>query len=331
MWPGAYFYSLLFVFFSFMHGDPLVARQSKEEKAANRAAYWGLFADIYRAGTCGETSSENRECVVTALKNARSHVAIVDMAAAKEHFDFSGDLTAIQNAVESGNYAIAQEGIVKLRETLIREFASSIAPVLPPDLESGKAVFSEYCQSCHGDGRGGDGALTSKLRRRPVSFTSHFLNDAQSPFGIYGVMIHGVDNSEMASMLDVLGVDELWSVAFYIASLPHSDVAIDNTDKLSVWVRDRAEDFSLSTLAVSSDAKLRDKLLRGGLSCGACVGEIAFLRTTWSGGGMAGRLGDITKSPRQKAESRALVMLLGAIILVSGGFILVLRRRGRIE
>ena len=307
------------------------ARPSKEEKEQRRASYWGLFADIYRARSCLDSPEKDSDCVTRALRDASGHVAGVDAAIDTEDKEFSNEVTDIQRLVAGGKLSETSDRLQTLRDKLIIDFASNTAPVVQPSRELGLRVYNEYCASCHGDGLGAEGRLTSKLRFKPVPFAAPDHKFSQSPFGIYGVMVHGVDHSEMASMLDVLSVDELWSAAFYVASLPHHAPEAEDVETISVKIKPLAREFALSTLAISTDEELKRRLLRSGVACDACDKEVSYLRAVWPWTGSSGRLGEMAESPRQKTESRALVLLLLAIIAVSAGFYIVLRRTGRVE
>ena len=242
---------ILPVFVCFLTTQVAVARQTKEEKAAKRAAYWGLFADVYRAGICIDDSPGQPECAIRALKNAEKHVSQVDLAVGQNSSDFAIQIEKILILLESNRSADAEKSIVKLRGQLISDFASNTAPVVQPSIELGKRIFGEYCGGCHGDGRGAVGHLNSSLRIKPGAFSNPSRFNSQSPFGIYAVMIHGVDNSEMTSFLDILGVDELWSVAFYASSLAYISRADPVEENKITFIKGHPDDFALSILAFS--------------------------------------------------------------------------------
>jgi mono/diheme cytochrome c family protein len=326
-----WFRQLLVFFLCFGLWGQGFARPTKEEKAERRASYWGLFADVYRARGCLDLPGSDPDCANRALRDASTHVAGVDAAVDANEQEFSNEIRTIQSLFADSKVSVAADRLAELVNKLIIEFASNTAPVVQPSRELGARVYNEYCASCHGDGAGSQGHLTSKLRFKPLDFSIPERRGSQSPFGIYAVMIHGIDRSEMSSMLDVLSVDELWSVAFYVASFPYKSLEPSDVAGISLKIKPIAKEFALSTLATSTDEALKSQLIRSGVSCGACEKEVAFLRSLWPWNGDSGRLGDIEESPLQKTESRALFLLLLAIIAVSGGFYFVLRRTGRVE
>lgn len=308
-----------------------LARPTKEEKASRRAAYWGLLADVYRANTCLERGAAGEPCVRQALDDAKTHAPKVDVALGDSAAPLLKDLEQVDANFLTKDSLKAKVKIRSILSRLMNELGGNTAPVLQPSREMGQQVFSEYCQSCHGDGLGSAGPLAKQLRSVPQSFNGPERSATQSPFGIYAVMIHGIDGGEMASSLDVLSVDELWAVAFYVTSLGHQKLNRDLSEAGKSKLKSHAQEFALSTLALSTDDDLRERLINLGFECGNCQAELSYLRALWPWTGEAGRLGSAALNPRQKSESRAMALLLGVIVLVSGGFIYILKRSGRVD
>lgn len=305
-----------------------LARPTMEEKSARRAAFWGLLADVYRARGC--VSSSQEECARRALSDALGHAEKIDIILEDSSKHFKPKLKSVEDALAE-NSDLAQKELSVLIKSMLLEFAENSAPVLQPSLSMGQSLFTTYCESCHGDGKGTPGRLASELQHKPYSFVGSQRFSSQLPFGVYAVMIHGIDHGEMSSLLEILSVDELWSLAFYVASLPYQDKSIAFSPEVIDRIKRHSSEFALSTLATSTDQDLLDALLKITPSCGACVAELTYLRTTWAWSGETGRLSETALNPRKQAESRALLLLLGAIIAVSGGFIFVLKRSGRVE
>ncbi len=327
--------SLLLSFSVLLTSTHAYARKTKEQKSAERDAYWGVFADVYRADLALARTPPNGQLAVEALNTAISHVAAVDQTVAESFKTLKLTLQEAKHLVERGRMNQASQQLTAVRKLLINDYAPHVAPVVAPKAVEGEKLYKEYCSSCHGDGLGQSGSLSSQLKIVPQPFNSPGFAGIQSPFGTYAVSIHGVDQSEMVSLLEIIDVDQLWSIAFYVSSIPHK-VEVEMASKpiderFMQWFDQHRSEFSLSTLAVSSDEELLNRLQRLGFQCRPCDREIAFLRNHWALGGQAGRIGDLTKSPREKAESRALILLLVSVIAVSGAFIFVLRSSGRVE
>jgi hypothetical protein len=142
-------------------------------------------------------------------------------------------------------------------------------------------------------------------------------------------MIHGVEGSEMLPMIDVLSVEELWSVAFYVSALPYNQSSEVISPPLFAWLSERRNDFSLFKLASSTDYELTTSLNNLGRNCGSCNAELAALRVHWAGD--ATRLGEYSRSERQDAEARGLTILISLIVATSLAFGFILRRRASVK
>jgi hypothetical protein len=142
-------------------------------------------------------------------------------------------------------------------------------------------------------------------------------------------MIHGVEGSEMLSMIDVLSVEELWSVAFYVSALPYNQSSEVISPPLFAWLNEHRSDFSLFKLASSTDRELMMLLSKLGRNCGSCRAELSALRVHWATD--ATRLGDYSRSERQDAEARGLTILISLIVTTSLAFGFILRRRASVK
>jgi mono/diheme cytochrome c family protein len=311
------------------------ARQTMAEKAAARSAFWGLFADQYRALGCISMEPQVRDCLRRALKDAERHAVEVDMVIGANDQKFAEALRAAvvlhERSDISADKALGQVALdLKNRQSeLLQKFASASAPALPPDLNFGATLYREHCMACHGDGRGGQGSLTSRLRIKPRPLVEASRTAFESPVGIYAVMIHGVEGSEMLPMIDVLSVEELWSVAFYVSALPYNQSSEVINHQLFSWLSEHRNDFSLFKLASSTDSELAVSLNNLGRNCGTCTAELAALRLHWAGD--ATRLGEYTRSERQQAEARGLTILISLIVATSLAFGFILRRRSSVK
>ena len=311
------------------------ARQTSAEKAAARGAFWGLFADQYRALGCISMERQVRDCLRRALKDAERHAVEVDSVIGAKDQKFAGALRAAailneRSDVSADNVLVQLASDLKNRQSeMLQKFASASAPALPPDLDLGASLYREHCMACHGDGRGSHGSLTSRLRIKPAPLVAVSRNAFDSPIGIYAVMIHGVEGSEMLPLIDVLSVEELWSVAFYVSALPYNQSSGVINQQFLTWLSERRNDFSLFKLASSTDSELAVLLNNLGRNCGSCKAELAALRV--HGADHATRLGEYKRSERQEAEARGLTILISLIVATSLAFGLILRRRSSVK
>lgn len=307
-----------------------LARPTKAEKAQRRSAFWGIFSDLYRTSSCLGFKPADEACAKKALDDALRHAEIIDNAVGPNHVGFRPRLISAMGHLAQKDFDKSRLEIASILKDLMTEFAEASAPVVQPTKDLGLKVYDQYCSSCHGDGRGSLGKLAAKLKSIPPAFSRPERFETQFPFGIYAVMIHGTDDGEMASLLDVLSVDELWAVAFYVTNIPYleNSKSIDTTSLQKINAH--ANTFALSTLAMSTDSELKKLLTTKGIDCGECQREVSYLRSDWPWIGATGRLSTEAKAPRDSSEARALIILLVSVIAVSAGFIFILKRSGKV-
>jgi mono/diheme cytochrome c family protein len=318
---------LFFLVFGIFCGSPAEARQSPQEKAAARSAFWGLFADTYLSLTCFERGYNVSECVNKRLTNTSRYSSNVDLAAAKSGLRFTPKITLIKHNLGLGHLNQVKRDLEELHLQLIEHFAAATAPAIVPDLEKGFQKYSEHCASCHGSSEGLPGVLSEKLKTPPEPLRAEWRANVQSPLGLYALLIHGVDGSEMLPLVDVLDIAELWSIAFYVSTFTTQDDLTEAGTEFSNWLNDHANSFSLVDLARLSDFKLASRIHELGRDCGLCSKELGYLRRNWLAS--APRLGDYAKNERQSREARGLTILISLIAATSIGFGVILGRRAR--
>jgi mono/diheme cytochrome c family protein len=325
---SAYFFILISLSMA-LPTTSILARPSPEERATARSAFWGLFADTYLALDCFEQGGTVKICVERRLSQASRHAEQVDFAAAKTGAQFLPRLLAVQEDLKNSNNLRAKEGLLTIRADLIESFAAATAPAVVPDLKRGSLRYQEHCASCHGSIDGSPGALQKKLKIIPQPLNAAWRQNVQSPLGVYATLIHGVDGSEMLPLVEVLDIDELWSIAFYISAIGlKNNTAMPDQEFLD-WIQSRSGRFSLVDLARSSDLELAAKIRELGRECGDCLPELSYLRSDWLA--KAPRLGDYAKDERKAKEARGLTILITLITLTSIGFGVILSRRSRLK
>ena len=127
MWPIVTFILLLGVALN----QTALSRPSVEEKTERRAAYWGLFADVYRARTCLSDTSGGETCATAALVDASTHVAKVDVAVGSVSNALALELASIIALVRARDVAAATSKLTLFRENVFDDFASNTAPLNP--------------------------------------------------------------------------------------------------------------------------------------------------------------------------------------------------------
>jgi mono/diheme cytochrome c family protein len=325
---SAYFFIFILLFMA-LPMTSIQARPSLEEKATARSAFWGLFADTYLALDCFEQGGSVNTCVERRLSQASRHAEQVDFAAAKTGSQFLPRLLAVQGHLKNSNSLSAKEGLLAIKADLIESFAAATAPAVVPDLKRGSQRYQEHCASCHGSIDGSPGALQKKLKIIPQPLNAAWRQNIQSPLGVYATLIHGVDGSEMLPLVEVLDIDELWSIAFYISAINFKNNTGKSDQEFLDWVQSRSGSFSLVDLARSSDLELAAKIRELGRDCGPCLQELSYLRSDWLA--QAPRLGDYAKDERKAKEARGLTILIILITVTSIGFGVILSRRSRVK
>lgn len=305
------------------------ARPSPQEKAATRSAFWGLFAETYLASTCFERKDDVYQCAHDYLRYTALHSKDVDHAIAKSDFSFSDRIAMVKKSLDVRDFTLAEKDLKKIQADLIEKFAATSAPAVVPDLARGASKYREHCLSCHGSVDGSSGSLERRLKSRPQSLNAPWRKYSQTPLGIYATLIHGVDGTEMLPLVEVMDIDELWSIAFYVATFSLDRGAPVPGEKFQDFLNAHADSFALVDLARLHDQGLIDRLHKLGYSCGECSRELLYLRSKWLAS--APRLGQYEKDERQAKEARGLTILIILITVTSLGFGVILSRRSRFK
>ncbi|MBI2877700.1 MAG: c-type cytochrome [Candidatus Tectomicrobia bacterium] len=98
-------------------------------------------------------------------------------------------------------------------------------PQTPEMVAQGRELYQQVgCIKCHGPEGRGDGPSSRELKDatgspiRPANF-SHPLKRGSSPEAVYRTLITGLNGTPMSSYQGTLSEEQLWALAFYVASL----------------------------------------------------------------------------------------------------------------
>jgi high-affinity iron transporter len=143
-----------------------------------------------------------------------------------------------------------------IKQKIISSYELEIAPKRWPDLDNGRQLYALNCKSCHGENGNGKGLLAEGLEPAPTNFHAPDKANGLSPFQAYNTIRLGVDNTAMRAF-DELSDDEVWDLAFYVLSLPHTAAEV-NLDKQEI-------DFqvNLEKLASKSNQEFLESLQPG--------------------------------------------------------------------
>ena len=96
-------------------------------------------------------------------------------------------------------------------------------PTHKVDPVRGKAIFEQYCITCHGPRGAGDGPRAREIQPPPAAIGSATTMDAVSPALMYRVISVGVAGTLMTAWAGVLSPDDRWAVVNFVNALRASD------------------------------------------------------------------------------------------------------------
>ena len=88
----------------------------------------------------------------------------------------------------------------------------------PALVERGKATYSIYCVSCHGERGAGDGSAAPTLNPRPRNFATDKFKQGAGVAQIFATLGTGVPGTAMVKFTN-LSEDERWALAWYVLEL----------------------------------------------------------------------------------------------------------------
>jgi high-affinity iron transporter len=215
-----------------------------EHKLAYLAADYAMAASSTAPGDEGE-SDEHAELADELARMVGRLALPRDLA--RQVVDVS--MLVRRNASASEVGAAAFEA----RWILIASFRLPVAPSAAPDAARGRALFEQYCATCHGLTGRADTERAAALKPRPANYVDPSIGEPLSPYRITTTVRFGVDGTAMVPF-GFLGEAERWDVAFYAMGLRHVASSVDEG---------RLHD--VSELAILSDAELRADLRAGGV------------------------------------------------------------------
>lgn len=139
-----------------------------------------------------------------------------------------------------------------IKQKIISSYNMEIAPKRWPNLDNGRELYALHCKTCHGENGEGNGVLAQGLEPSPTNFHDPDKANGLSPFQAYNTIRLGVDNTAMRAF-DELNDDEVWDLAFYVLSLPHTAKHID-LEKQEI-----AFDINLEDLASLSNNEIESE------------------------------------------------------------------------
>ena len=172
----------------------------------------------------------------------------------KEHYAIQTKAKNLKALI--ANKASAQDVSLLARDIqkdLIAITKVELAPESSPSLTNGKMLFEQNCMACHGQNGYGDGIKSRELNPKPANFHKAERMEQISAFHSYNTIRLGVPGTAMVAFSQ-FSDQEVWDLAFYVMSLRHRELALQNKDKFNI------EGITLEEAATLSDIQLKEKL-----------------------------------------------------------------------
>lgn len=178
--------------------------------------------------------------------NAVKNGKVISSSEFQEMTEFSNQIKSlhekISKKIDNHKFRSLADSVDKLHEAVARKAAPdeiarrssniqqqilalnliAITPSSWPNLQHGKEIFGQACQSCHGSKGFGDGPAGQALDPKPANFHNSTLAAKLSPLQAYNTIRLGIQGTGMRAFHE-LSDKEAWDVAFYINQLNYND------------------------------------------------------------------------------------------------------------
>ena len=141
----------------------------------------------------------------------------------------------VQTIIPLGLLMLALGGYQVLSVALTDSLPTSYMPnPVPYTLEAisfGAEVYAQHCAQCHGVEGRGDGVLAHALNPKPANLREDHLDD-HTDGDIFWWITHGIDQTAMPALGNVLTEEERWAVIHFVRSLRHFVPALEDDGRL---------------------------------------------------------------------------------------------------
>ena len=311
------------VCFVFLRVECLAFAETKIEKLQLKDHFWGALVGIGGAQSQldGPPTGQNLKLAGLYLQSAEYHFEAIASKFGRSSALYKASFASLKERIYHEKLENMSVALRNLQIDILKDVGEPFAPVETPKLSRGMGLFATHCASCHGLTGRGDGALTAKLTRKPRPFSESWRDRSFTPLYVIATMIHGVEKTEMVSMVDSLDYSDMWAVSFFVSTLRwpqkdevHFECSIAPLQNISFKLLARMSNLDLSELF--HDA-IKD--------CPSIV-PAARMITTFE-----------NSLPRETRENRealstkvsySVAAVAAMLVLASAGFIFLLRRRG---
>ncbi len=120
----------------------------------------------------------------------------------------------------------AQLAALRQRVISATGVSEQVYPPSVPSAARGKALFAEYCVTCHGKRGNGKGPSAAALHPPPANFTDPQFMRPETPYDFYHVISLGKSHTAMPAWDGVLSVQERWDLVSYVWTLAPGEAGI---------------------------------------------------------------------------------------------------------
>jgi high-affinity iron transporter len=167
--------------------------------------------------------------------------------------DLGPRVAAIRALVErKASQAELDAAIASVRTAVTTGFQLAEAPAAAPDAARGKALYTEYCATCHGEDGRADNDRARSLEPHPANFHDPKVSDPLTPLRASSTILFGINGTAMVPFSFLSDADR-WALAFHATGLRHTAAPADD-----------APTYTIAELSVRSDADLRRELASAG-------------------------------------------------------------------
>jgi len=138
-----------------------------------------------------------------------------------------GEIESVDQALDTiANPGIreAAKALAQERQKVVRDWAQVTTNPLSVNastLALGKKVFFGNCIGCHGTKGDGTGPAAQYLTPKPADFTAEIRHRAVSPGTFYETILNGRLGTAMHPFGNRLTVEEIWSVEWFLRTIPN--------------------------------------------------------------------------------------------------------------
>ena len=120
----------------------------------------------------------------------------------------------------------AKLAALRQRVMAVTGVSEQVYPPAAPSVARGKALFAEYCVTCHGERGDGKGPSATGLNPPPANFTDAGFIRGETPYDFYHVISLCKTHTAMPAWDDVLSIQERWDLVSYLWTIAPGDAGI---------------------------------------------------------------------------------------------------------